>query len=760
MALYRLFLLPLLLLSLIGCRHHEGESAVSYQDFVSSLANPDVFCRLDANSSLLQSSADPTGGNDDFNHYLREGPDGWVILADLKGPGFLSRFWITGGLDLDQRLRFYFDGEKTPRIDCSVAQLRNYGEPFVLPLAAYEQSCWYNFVPLTYKKRLVIMADRAGTLNGHRLFYQANYVSLSHSVESFPTEITSGDQAALNKFSANWINLLALGRPLALVTNEATVTLSSGEIKDVLTMGGPAIIRELALGINFSLIESFAQRDDCLENLILRIYWDDATVPSIEVPVGQFFGSFQRRSRFNAACFGMSGDTFYFRLPMPFEKGARLALENKSRRTLVVELTVASEKMAALLPNYGYLHAAWNRTLPSEIGRPHEVLHTVGRGRYVGCALAAMSFDKSWWLLESDESIRKDEEAKPGWNGTGLEDYFNGAWYYKNNLVRPLHGLIFKAPFRTVQFRIHRNDAVNYQSSLDVLFERGPDQGSHGLMESVAYYYQEKPQAGASHIEKLGQAPALRDPVEPVAIMTELGNYERFGDYKGEDEYLAAYLERYADVPFAPLLRLRQIACEERISGPDMAMPMYKAFAEATTNVAARHYGRLLSWYNEGLTNALLSLYCSNPAKIYLDGEVIGSVGNPAEFAVFPVQITSGKHVLAIESTRKQYPEWVQACLRTHGGNLMTDGDWRFNFDPAGNWGAVNYDANSWALTADALVEGPPIVPYIWTEPHPFVDMQAWPLGIWVAKDWPAGAKKAVFRKSFVVQNGHLFIMD
>ena len=94
--------------------------------------------------------------------------------------------------------------------------------------------------------------------------------------------------------------------------------------------------------------------------------------------------------------------------------------------------------------------------------------------------------------------LRIDGAAVPQWKGTGLEDYFNCGWYYRNPLARPLHGLLFKAPFRTVQYRLHLNDAVLFDRSIDVRFERGPDNASNGWLESVGYYYMRTPVAAGS----------------------------------------------------------------------------------------------------------------------------------------------------------------------------------------------------------------------------------------------------------------------
>jgi len=159
---------------------------------------------------------------------------------------------------------------------------------------------------------------------------------------------------------------------------------------------------------------------------------------------------------------------------------------------------------------------------------PHTILKTGGRGRYAGCILSVVSADRSFWALESDESMFID--GKKTWQGTGLEDYFNAGWYYGNVFARPLHGLPIKAPFRTVQYRLHLTEPVLFDRNFELQFERGPDQASHAAYESVVFYYLEKPQMSGGRVENRA-APV--DTLQPYTLMTDLWNFERFGDLQG-----------------------------------------------------------------------------------------------------------------------------------------------------------------------------------------------------------------------------------
>ena len=498
---------------------------------------------------------------------------------------------------------------------------------------------------------------------------------------------------------------------------------------------GPSVIRQIEITPEF------------LRSAVLKIYWDGSAEPSVVVPLGDFFGSVWHRTRYQSRFFGLEGDTFVCRFPMPFKTSARIAIANESKEPLRLktEIQISNDWKNDM----GYFHAAWHRSGPKP-GRPHPILLAEGRGKYVGCILSATSFDRSWWLLESDEYMIRDHETKPCWHGTGLEDYFNAAWYYKNVIARPLHGLVFKAPYRTVQYRLHDLDAVHFDEKMAVMLERGPGNASHGTFESTAFYYIEKPTGVTLAADRIPP----KDPLALYTLMGELANLERFNDYVGASEAIDQWLTVYSRPQVDSVLHLRQIAIIERLQGIDVARPLYEEFIEETTSAVAKQYAEQLLWFHESPSHALLTVFCKNRTSVYLDGRKISEGGNPQHLVAVPLKLTPGTHAMSLESEKGQYPDWVQACLRTHDGLIYTDLDWRFSFPTqgVGDWRKPGFDESSWYIVKSSYVEGPPAAPYVWMAPHPFVDMHSKPFGIWISEEWPAGAPHAVFRKEFTSQ--------
>ena len=391
-------------------------------------------------------------------------------------------------------------------------------------------------------------------------------------------------------------------------------------------------------------------------------------------------------------------------------------------------------------------------TMPTDVGRPHRILQTLGRGHYVGCILTATSLDKSWWLLEGDETIRTDGESAPCWHGTGLEDYFNGGWYYGGAIVRPFHGLLFKAPFRTIQYRIHQVDPVTFSKAVAVDLERGPDHASHGWLESTAFYYLDRPTAANSE----PGTPAWRmppgDPLAAATLMLELSDLEWLEDYAGARAAVEAYLERYPDFPYREVLNLRLLGYTAREAGFEFVRAAVEHMAVESTNTLARQYAADWLWYESNASNALLGVYASGRTGIYLDGRAVGEAGDPQRMRVFRVTLGPGRHVLALRAALHPYPRWVQACLRTHRGDVYTAPTWKYAINPAGNWPAADYDDGNWKpVGGPDKGKGPPEEPYVFQEPHPFVGLQARARGLWVGEaDGPSGS--LVFRTVFTLE--------
>lgn len=739
-----------LMAGMTGCGGRPAGEPVTVASLAERLADPLWLARLDQEDTRIHTSYDRTGKNEDYGFFLRDGSEpGWKVIADLKGPGFVTRVWFTGAKDgWPHGFRFYFDGETEPRLAGDIKELFGGAmTPFLAPLAEYNNYCWYAFVPMPYAKSLRIECEQGPPdANGapRKVYYQVSESRLPRGtpVETFAWPLPERDAAALEQARRIWS---ANRLPEAGVMQEIKLT----DWRQGVRFDGPAIIHRIEFEPDWSAIPANL-RDAALRDWMVSIRYDDSPHDSVQTPLGDLCGMPWRRVRARSLYFGMEDAHLFCAFPMPFAKSAVLKLASTRIPPTPMTLRVWRQPLEAPpAGNLGYFHANWRRTTPREVGRPHSIMQVRGRGKFVGCLLAVTGLDGSYWVLEGDESIRKDRETTPGWLGTGLEDYFNGGWYYQNVMAGPTHGLPVKEPFRTVQYRVHSMDPSCFEQSLDMEFERGPDHDSKAYFESVGWAYFDAPQAADSMRLRAEDRAAPMDPrLDPAIIMNAVWNHERLGDLEGARDELARRLQRYGrdyQAPVRRMLEFRLALYNERLGGPS-PLPGFLADGDEQVRAAAE---MIRHQREEGRTLAVL--YANMPARLFIDGREVLQAGNPQRLERTLLDLPPGRHVLTIQTGRQQYPDWVLLALSGRDWFAGTDTSWKTAFDPPGDWAAPDYDDSAWPIVGGTGVKGPPEEPYIWVEPEPFIETLSRATGIRAGREWPRQARQVVYRQHIPV---------
>lgn len=213
-----------------------------------------------------------------------------------------------------------------------------------------------------------------------------------------------------------------------------------------------------------------------LKTVILRMYWDDATQPAVEAPVGDFFGiGLCRVANFASRYFGMSSGGFFSRFIMPFRKGFRIEMENLDEHAdTEIFMNVLYQLDDSAGEDIRYFHAHFN-TGRNNGPDPMPVAHFEGRGRYIGCTVSMQGKQKCYLrFMEAPEHIYVDDDwDSPRMIGTGLEDYFLGGWYFREGcFTGPLHGLTVKDVIHSAvaMYRIHDHDAVFFNRRFRMTF--------------------------------------------------------------------------------------------------------------------------------------------------------------------------------------------------------------------------------------------------------------------------------------------------
>lgn len=243
-------------------------------------------------------------------------------------------------------------------------------------------------------------------------------------------------------------------------------------------------------------------------SLVLRIYWDGAERPSVEVPLGDFFGvghgasaTFHSRPVV-VSSEGRSRSCFW---RMPFARSAKFTVTNESAkyRCDSFYFYLDWQKLDQMPADAAYFHAQYRQATPAEPG-DYTLLETEGRGQYVGTVLSVQQL-RTGWFGEGDDRFYIDGEEYPSLRGTGTEDYFNDAWgfrrFYSPYFGVPLWEGYFQGD-RVSAYRWHLPDPVTFEKSLRVTIEHkgsvftdaGIQRGSFlerpDWLSSVAYWYQ------------------------------------------------------------------------------------------------------------------------------------------------------------------------------------------------------------------------------------------------------------------------------
>ena len=109
--------------------------------------------------------------------------------------------------------------------------------------------------------------------------------------------------------------------------------------------------------------------------MIIRVFWDDQSEPSIECPLGDFFGlGHGVRKNFVTAVMQMSpqdGRGMNCWWPMPFAKSARIEVEitndgDEGACPSTSTSTTRNMTRPTALDGLGYFHVQWRRENPTE----------------------------------------------------------------------------------------------------------------------------------------------------------------------------------------------------------------------------------------------------------------------------------------------------------------------------------------------------------------------------------------------------------
>jgi len=303
------------------------------------------------------------------------------------------------------------------------------------------------------------------------------------------------------------------------------------------TTGANADFREIQPGSTFTLMDAngpgllthiwitvASNEGYHLKRLVLRIYWDNETAPSVEAPLGDFFGlGLGEYRKWESELLSVGSDkalnSFF---PMPFQKHARITVSNEGQQKVAAFYFNLDYRALSqpLPPGTLYFHAQFRQGQPNRgwtsdwksngdpqvdgkanlDGKDNYVwLDATGRGHFVGVTMSVFQNQDGWWG-EGDDMFFVDGESRPAINGTGSEDYFLGAWDFGGH---PFSYRLYGAPVvgeeraggKSSVYRFHLDSPIPFTKSLLATIEHGHANHRSDNYYSVAYWYQTEPHA-------------------------------------------------------------------------------------------------------------------------------------------------------------------------------------------------------------------------------------------------------------------------
>ncbi len=292
--------------------------------------------------------------------------------------------------------------------------------------------------------------------------------------------------------------------------NRDAWNIPGGGVFEIFNAQGAGVISHIWFTIS-------ARSGDHLKELVLRAYWDGNAKPSVEAPIGDFFGLnlnsyFIYESEYLACSPGRSLNCYF---AMPYRQSARLTVTNEGKQEVGSFYSNIDYMTLPSLPDDAlYFHAQYRQSSPcipvqsqgpklNPDGRQNYVyLETRGRGHLMGVTLGVLLNANGWWG-EGDDMIFVDDESKPVIVGTGSEDYFLGSWNFGGRdgaqaFAHHMYGapLIVNAERvggRYCCYRWPGDNPVTYERYLKHTMEHGHANDRGDNFFSVGYWYQATP---------------------------------------------------------------------------------------------------------------------------------------------------------------------------------------------------------------------------------------------------------------------------
>ena len=266
--------------------------------------------------------------------------------------------------------------------------------------------------------------------------------------------------------------------------------LMSGEEKILCNFSGCGMIRRIWITLD-------DRSPEVLKHVYLKMFWDNADKPQVNVPMGDFFcmGSGEMRRFENHFFSTAEGRSFSCKIPMPFRENAKIVLCNNSGKrinNLFYDINLTLEELSG---EDMYFYASFQDIQWNVLEENVTILSVEkGAGRFLGTNIAVIPDEEKYpdtlWG-EGEVKIYLDgDQDYPTLVGTGAEDYVGSAWGL-GEFINDAQGCVSKINNAVSMYRFHVNDPIYFQKNIRVEIQAMGGGSWHNVKKIV--------QSGAPH---------------------------------------------------------------------------------------------------------------------------------------------------------------------------------------------------------------------------------------------------------------------
>lgn len=469
--------------------------------------------------AYLRSTYDRAGGNEgaDASHFLRQDAEDRSVALDVEGPGVL--YFARANHWHGSPWHYTVDGADHVVTETSTADPDHPAAGSVYqPAAALPGPLTFtwsttrgadlSWVPIPFTTSLTLAYGRTHYGTGYFIHHQ-----FPEGAENLSQPLAAWDEAPPDPAVLAWIgqaggDLAPTGPDVRLEQGTADIP-AEGPVSLLQLGAGPSLVRALRL-------RAPAASAVALSRARLRVTWDDRAHPSIDAPIGLFFGSGSLYNRTGAvdlvkarlATIRFEGGSVALALfhPMPFFRGARFELVGAGAAIPGVAWEVVTEPFTGPPGHVAYFHATFVDHAVPVPGQDLVLLDTTqveGGGDWCGhFAGTSFTFSDAAALgtLEGDPRFFFDDSRSPQGQGTGTEEWGGGGDYWGGQtMTLPFAGHPAGAPSPQAAqgaddlvesaYRFLVADVMPFGKNARLQLEHGGQDESLEHYRTVAYWY-------------------------------------------------------------------------------------------------------------------------------------------------------------------------------------------------------------------------------------------------------------------------------